>query len=288
VIALPIALALAAGPAPDLSARGPANQAHAAGDTHCVACHTADGWKKVTFPHERTGFPLVGKHKDVTCAACHPGSDFNRPIERACSGCHRDVHAKRLGERCERCHEVTAWKDVRFGIDAHRRTGFPLSGRHAAIPCTECHGNQRDRSFSRPIVDCAACHLKDYDQTALNPQALNHITAGFSTDCRGCHGVWRFYPGKFAAHDACFAINSGPHAGIACRLCHTVSIPIYVAGQPLTCTATPAPDCISCHAGVTPAHANVPGYVFSNAACYQCHRFASATGVRATGQRGVR
>jgi hypothetical protein len=61
-----------------------------------------------------------------------------------------------------------------------------------------------------------------------------------------------------------------------------------VAGQALTCTATPAPDCISCHSNVAPAHANVPGFLNSNPRCYECHRFASATGVRATGLRGVR
>ena len=283
---LTAALALLAGPTPDLSAR-PAPPKHA-GDTRCSACHIAESWKKVTFAHDRTGFPLTGRHQEVTCAACHPQSDFTRPLARACAACHIDVHGARLGQRCDRCHEVTSWKEARFGLEAHRRTGFPLSGRHAAIPCDECHGNRRDRAFARPIVNCFGCHQKDYDGTATNPLALNHITAGFPTDCRGCHGVWRFYPGKFAAHDACFAINSGPHAGIACRNCHTVSIPPYVAGQPLTCTATPAADCIACHSNVGPAHANVPGYVFSNERCYECHRFAGSSGIRITGQRGVR
>ncbi len=280
------ALAVHAGAAPDLAARP---QAGHAGDTHCAACHTAEGWKKVTFAHDRTGFPLTDRHREVACGACHAGSDFTRPLVRACAACHRDVHVGRLGQRCDRCHRPTSWKEAALDVAAHRRTGFPLVGRHAALPCEECHGDRRDRSFGRPVVSCVACHQRDYDGTATSPQALNHAAAGFSTDCRGCHGAWRFYPGRFAAHDACFAIDSGPHAGIACRRCHTSSVPPYVAGQPMTCTATPAPDCISCHANVAPLHADVPGFANTNERCYACHRFASGTaGVRLTSPRGVR
>lgn len=285
VLALAAALAVNAGPAPDLAARPPAGHG---GDTHCAACHTADGWRKVTFAHDRTGFPLADRHREVACAGCHAGSDFGRPLARACAACHRDVHAGRMGQRCDRCHRPTSWREAAFDVDAHRRTGFPLSGRHAALPCEECHGDRRDRSFGRPIVDCVGCHRQDYDATAANPQALDHAAAGFSTDCRGCHGAWRFYPGRFAAHDACFAIDAGPHAGIACRRCHTTSIPPYVAGQPLACTATPAADCLSCHTNVAAAHANVPGFASTNERCYECHRFASGTGVRLISPGGLR
>jgi hypothetical protein len=284
VLALAVALceaaALAAGPAaaPDLTPRPPGPHG---GETRCGACHTAEDWKRVTFAHDRTGFPLTGRHREVTCAACHPQSDFSRPLPRACAACHRDVHAQRLGQRCDRCHEPASWKEASFGLEAHRRTGFPLSGKHAALPCEECHGDRRDRAFDRPISQCVACHQKDYDRTAVVPGALNHALAGFPTDCRGCHGAWRFYPGRFAAHDACFAIDAGPHAGIACRNCHTTSIPTYLAGQALTCTAAPPADCIHCH---DPArHPAVPGFQASNQRCYECHRFAAGPQPRKTG-----
>jgi hypothetical protein len=287
MIALAIALALGAAPAPDLSARPAPDRGHG-GSTHCAACHTADGWRKVAFAHDRTGFALTGRHAEIACGACHEGSDFSRPLARNCASCHQDVHAGRLGQRCDRCHAVTSFGEAAFDVAAHRRTGFPLSGRHASIPCEECHGNRRDRSFARAIVDCAGCHQADYDRTALDPQAVNHAAAGFPRDCRGCHGAWRFTPGKFLAHDFCFGINAGPHAGIACRDCHTTSIPKYLAGQPMTCAATPAPDCIRCHSNVAPAHVNVPGFVNSNDRCYQCHRFSTSTGVRAAAPGGLR
>ena len=94
MIALAIALALGAAPAPDLSARPAPDRGHG-GSTHCAACHTADGWRKVAFAHDRTGFALTGRHAEIACGACHEGSDFSRPLARNCASCHQDVHAGR-------------------------------------------------------------------------------------------------------------------------------------------------------------------------------------------------
>jgi len=278
--ALAAALALALSAPPDLSVRPPGGAGgvagHAGGETRCAFCHTAEGWKQVTFSHDRTGFPLTGRHRDVTCSACHPQGDFSKPVPRACAACHRDVHAQRLGQRCDRCHDTGSWKEASFGPEAHRRTAFPLTGRHATIPCEECHGDRRDRAFSRPVVACVGCHQQDYDRTGVGgPSAIDHLTSGFDTDCRTCHGTYSFRRATWPEHDACFAIRAGPHAGVACRDCHAAGIPTVLAGQPLTCTGTPAADCLRCHGGVDGAHAAVPGYLRSNQRCYECHRFAA-------------
>jgi len=37
----------------------------------CESCHTPGGWKEAVFAHEKTDFPLTGKHTGVACAACH-------------------------------------------------------------------------------------------------------------------------------------------------------------------------------------------------------------------------
>jgi hypothetical protein len=272
----PVAKARATEPgAVDLTAR-PGK--HAGGMTRCSACHTPDDWKKVTFSHERTGFPLTGRHQVVTCQACHLGGRFSDPVPKACSACHRDVHARRMGARCDRCHDTGSWKEASFGPEAHRRTNFPLVGRHAVIPCEQCHGDRRDRSFSRPTSQCIACHQADYDRTAL--RSIPHA-GNFPTDCRGCHSTWRFSPGTWAAHDACFAIRAGPHAGIKCRDCHTAGLPPIPPG-PLTCTASPPAHCTGCHAHsnkseVDARHSSVPGYLYSDQRCYECHRFSSGT-----------
>lgn len=266
---------------PDLQVKAGA-PGHAGGETRCALCHNTEGWKKVTFSHEKTGFPLTGRHRDVTCVACHPNSDFAKPVPRACAACHRDVHAQRLGQRCDRCHDTGSFKQASFGVEAHRRTAFPLTGRHGAIPCEECHGDRRDRAFARPVSRCVDCHQQDYDRTAVTPGVLGHAAAGFGADCRSCHGTWRFKAATFPAHDACFGIRGGPHAGIACRDCHTGGIPPYVAGQALTCSPVPAAaapaDCMHCHGNPAAGHAGVPGYAPSNPRCYECHRFSTGAG----------
>jgi hypothetical protein len=260
-----LALALAA----DLTPRPAARTA--TGETRCGACHTTAGWKDVTFAHDRTGFPLTGRHQQVTCSACHEGGHFDQPVARACSACHRDVHAQRLGQRCDRCHDTGSWKETSFGPDSHRRTNFPLTGRHAFIPCDECHGNKRDRAFARPTSQCVDCHQANYQSTAGS--ALDHVAAGFPTDCRSCHGSWRFKPATWPAHDQCFAIRSGPHAGISCEQCHAYGIPPFPpAGTALTCTATPAAHCTGCHS--TSEHPAVPGFQPpTDGRCYGCHQF---------------
>jgi hypothetical protein len=283
-LAAPAAAAPAQAPRADLSARPPASAAggHASGETRCAACHTTEDWKRVTFGHDRTGFPLTGRHREVTCSACHPGSDFARPVPKACAACHRDVHAQRLGQRCDRCHDTGTFKQASFGPGDHRKTAFPLDGRHAALPCDQCHGDRRDRDFARGVVRCGGCHQQDYDRTQADPRLLNHVSAGFTTDCRGCHGTWRFSPATFAGHDVCFAIRTGPHAGIRCKDCHRVAIPVIPPGGVLTCSATPAgappADCKYCHHNYAD-HPNVgPAYqnaATSNSACYLCHPFSN-------------
>ena len=260
----------AAGERPDLSARPGSH----GGDTRCAACHIAAGWRQVTFAHDWTGFPLTGRHKDVTCQACHTSGDFGKPLPRACSACHRDVHSGRLGARCDRCHATASWKEASFGPDAHQRTAFPLTGRHAIIACEECHSDRRDRTFARPTPRCIGCHQADFDRTAMAGLDHGPLGANFGTDCRQCHGAWRFRPGLFAVHEQCFSIRSGPHAGIACRDCHTAGLPPYTGGQALTCNSPPPADCLHCHSNVAPLHTGVSGFQLSNQRCYECHRFS--------------
>lgn len=41
------------------------------GITNCVTCHNTENWKVSGFDHNKTGFPLDGKHSNVACARCH-------------------------------------------------------------------------------------------------------------------------------------------------------------------------------------------------------------------------
>ena len=275
-------LALAAGPARAAAPAArpldlrPAAPAGHGGDTRCDRCHTTERWGDVAFAHERTGFPLAGEHRTVGCKQCHP-VDFERPLSHVCDACHRDPHRGTLGSRCQGCHDERSWRS-RFDADAHRRVGFPLVGRHAFIACEECHGNQLNRGFARSVKQCRDCHSGDL---ARAQAVLDHT--GFTADCKECHTPWRFANGFFPAHEQCFSIATGPHAGIACARCHSgrASVPRAIA----TCS-TPPLSCTDCHFGGNCPGGHPPVLGMDSTACqpngelkcYECHRFSTATG----------
>jgi hypothetical protein len=276
VIALSLALALAAAPAPAIrrpDLRAAPSHAAVPEDTRCAACHTEESWTAVRFAHERTGFPLEGRHLSVGCKACHPAG-FTAPVKGSCAACHRDPHAGELGVRCAGCHDADSWR-ARFDADAHRRTNFPLSGRHAFIPCEECHGDRRDKGFSRTTVECVACHGADYARTGAG--SVDHAAIGFGTRCRECHSAWRFSDAVFPAHDRCFLLSAGPHARVRCLDCHTQLLTATVSACN---TGTAA--CTRCHAcsDMSARHAGVLGFQCSDRKCYECHRFARAAALR--------
>jgi hypothetical protein len=234
----------------------------------CAACHVESSWTEVKFNHDRTGYPLLGAHAKVTCQACH-ATGFLARVSELCSGCHRDRHAGEFGLHCEGCHEATRWSEALFGPDAHRSTAFPLTGRHALIPCRECHGDMRERTFSQAPLACVACHRKDYDHAALT--SVDHVASHFDTNCQACHNTWSYFPARFDAHDPCFVLASGPHAPIRCAQCHTRTAGLVVTGacgtQNTTCTSCHAHSC----ARSDQEHQSVLGYSCTDSKCYQCH-----------------
>jgi hypothetical protein len=252
--------------------------------TRCATCHSAASWESTSFAHEKTGFPLVGAHREASCRGCHVDPRFQEPVARACAACHQDVHQGRLGRRCDRCHEPTSWASTSFDADAHRRSAFPLTGRHAATPCESCHGDRRDRGFTRPTRECLACHEADLARAQAGGAAVDHAAAGFPTTCQTCHSSWRFSPAGFPAHDACFQISRGEHSGIACGRCHT-TVPLVDWSQPLACQSGTA-ACTRCHSCAE--HEPVDGFACVDRRCYECHRFSTGSDLRGALQGGRR
>jgi hypothetical protein len=236
----------------------------------CASCHGTATWAGADFAHERTSYPLTGQHAGVRCASCH-GADTQRPQPTNCAGCHTDPHQQQFGLQCESCHSTSSFAAPRFAVDAHRASNFPLTGRHAVLPCDECHVEKRDRTYSRAAVDCASCHLADAAAASL--RTVNHSVRPFAGgSCRGCHVPTRFSPAQFAAHDVCFPITSGSHARVRCAECHAGLAGSRFSGN---CNAVPF-FCTQCHAAGSeePRHAKVPGFEFKDAKCYACHRTA--------------
>lgn len=274
VLTASLALALAlettgAAPPSEPIADGAAAEAHGAGPSgappRCDACHDLNGWKSRRFAHARTGFELEGRHAGLACASCHRGS-FDRAVSRSCATCHADVHTGQLGARCERCHDAQDWapRDPQL---AHRRTNFPLAGRHATIPCQECHADRRDHGFARPTPACAACHDGDYARAGS--RSVDHAASGFSQDCRTCHSPVAFTPATFHGHETCFQLEAAPHAGIRCGECHSRVAGLVATGGCFTGNAS----CTRCHScdRLTARHVAVAGYQCRDRKCYECH-----------------
>lgn len=66
-----------------------------AGSTDCKRCHAFENWKTIHFDHNKTRFPLDGKHAQVPCASCHKETTKNnQPF----------ILYKINDYRCEACH----------------------------------------------------------------------------------------------------------------------------------------------------------------------------------------
>ncbi len=224
--------------------------------TDCSLCHVSTTWNATNYSH--SGFPLNGSHKTAVCTSCHQNGVYaGTPTQ--CVACHlneynqvQDPNHLEAGfsTNCEICHgfEAISWEGAVFD----HNLVWPLQGAHRTLDCTECHAN----GYNLP-QNCYGCHQADY-QSAQDP---NHITAGFPTQCEGCH-----FPNHMSWSQAVFnhnfPINSGAHAGTACTDCHlTANYNVF--------------SCIDCHAHrksrMDGIHNHVPGYVYNSQACYSCH-----------------
>jgi len=96
---------------------------HRAKDSHqgalgeqCGACHNPNGWDFWQFDHARqTDFPLTGAHVRLGCRDCHGDQARDASLARDCWSCHTrdDVHDRRFGQACERCHRTDAFRPAR-------------------------------------------------------------------------------------------------------------------------------------------------------------------------------
>lgn len=202
----------------------------------CTKCHTTVGWKQIDrnrFDHDKTKYPLRGKHASVKCATCH--QDFStpalkKPAFQTCGGCHADAHkgtATLAGTAvdCEKCHTVNAFSPSTFTVDQHRNTKYVLEGEHTTVKCALCHRKDTGSSavakwgaskvVIRPVFGrCLDCHADDHaGQLAARPGR---------GECADCHRVAGWKPSTFdrPAHARLKLALDGRHADIECRACH--------------------------------------------------------------------
>jgi len=186
----------------------------------CASCHDVESWRAVAgdrFDHDRSRYPLRGRHASLTCERCHRAGEPLSPLAHAsCVDCHDDVHRGQIqtgSEACERCHAVAGFAPSSFTIARHAEapSRYPLEGAHRAVPCRACHEPTRRAPAGRFRHDdtaCAACHA--------DPHAL---PAEGAPDCETCHRVenWRHVVYDHAVTR--FPLEEA-HGRVACRGCH--------------------------------------------------------------------
>ena len=214
---------------------------------HCDRCHDIKGWKPAPlFNHQKSDYPLTGKHTLVACAKCHPSkaeapvkpndslppvrggeaTQFKDIAHQSCLDCHKDPHDNRFGERCESCHVTAGWKTVknlRGDRAFHASTRFPLQGLHEEVPCKSCHGpspGKPARFKNLAFAECSDCHADAHEGQ------LTRIGTQRVLDCKTCHGVEGFRPVRFglAAHAKTRYPLEGSHVAIACNQCHVPTV----------------------------------------------------------------
>jgi hypothetical protein len=76
--------------------------------TNCDSCHTPNGWGNANFNHDKTGFPLEGKHAKLDCKKCHQNGVYQGTPDQ-CVACHNDKHNGEKGTDCAACHTPQGW-----------------------------------------------------------------------------------------------------------------------------------------------------------------------------------
>jgi hypothetical protein len=259
----------------------------------CTKCHTTKGWKQIdreTFDHDKTRYPLRGKHAGVKCAACH--QDFSSPETKkpgfqTCGACHKDAHngtatlAGKLVD-CEKCHSIGGFTPATFTVDQHRNTKYPLDGKHADVKCASCHRKETTTSAAtkwgsakvviRPVFGkCTDCHADDHGgQLSARPNR---------GECADCHRVTGWRPSTFdrPAHAKLKLALDGRHADIECRACHGNDrkglrpLPPTPLGKANFLFKVPELDCLACHADPHKGRFAAGGARAKDKGCLACH-----------------
>lgn len=180
---------------------------HGSLGTSCGDCHNEQAWADARFDHDKTQFPLVGRHRDTDCALCHPAARYKNAATD-CRSCHSldDVHLGRFGPDCGSCHSATGWKATKFDHD--RDTHFALRGAHRTASCESCHGTGKLERLS--ASDCVDCHRADDEHRGR-----------YGPRCDRCHGESSWKSTIFDHDQSTDFPLRGKHRDIECRGCHT-------------------------------------------------------------------
>ena len=190
----------------------------------CKSCHNQTTFllknKNLAskFDHDKTDYPLQGKHKTIECIACHK-KDFTDPLPHAtCQNCHLDKHNGDFAEKtkqypdCASCHTVDGFSPSLFTLDDHKRSRFQIDGAHEAQPCFACHKKNDQWVFNNMDLQCNSCH-KDIHQGFLPVKYDPDQT------CTACHNTSNWKSIRFDHNQTKYPLIAN-HNKIDCGSCH--------------------------------------------------------------------
>lgn len=189
----------------------------------CASCHNMNNFKNPQpFNHNKTRFPLVGKHKNLSCDECHKTvqikgekvQQYSNMKFANCNACHKDPHQNKFGQDCKSCHVETSFSTVKNkdSFD-HDKTNYKLVGKHKNVDCNACHTSG---NYTKALNHdkCTDCH-QDHHRGQLDKN-------GQKPDCASCHDVNGFTPSDYSIEDheqTDFPLK-GAHTATACFECH--------------------------------------------------------------------
>lgn len=257
--------------------------------TTCNKCHSTTGWINIkggSFDHSNTHYPLTGKHRMVSCSACHQPDEKKKPVYKgllhnACSDCHMDAHGGQFKRRadqgaCEACHETSGFIPSTYTTEQHRSTKFSLTGSHNTVACNLCHVQMNKKEFELKTgmpfssaaskanfiflsADCKSCH------TDVHKGQFKDIVD--QKGCEACHLSDSWSTLAFDHNrDSKFPLQ-GKHKTISCFQCH----PVAEKNAPLAEAKFRGIStlCSSCHVDIHYGQFILPGE--KQTACDRCH-----------------
>lgn len=130
---------------------------------------------------------------ETQCKFCH--QPFKASQAESCLQCHEDIasqidqqsglHGVLSGvDSCRTCHTDHKGRDFDMLQDAlqkfdHNQTEFPLTGKHVALGCQDCHTINEFQIIST----CSSCHAEPEQHAGM-----------FSSDCVECHSTLAWSP----------------------------------------------------------------------------------------------
>jgi hypothetical protein len=252
----------------------------------CESCHGTEDWKSIDrsrFDHDRTRYPLRGKHAPLRCESCHrAGQSMQLQGFERCSSCHADAHAGQFANRtggieCASCHDVRGFRPATFDLAAHDRTSYPLAGAHRRVGCEKCHGavavrelpegaampgtfaslDTKTPRFRFRDTRCESCHR--------DPHAGDAAKYTGPEGCGSCHTLASWREVRFDHARTGFLLEGG-HSKPTCSKCHAKAP--AKDGGPLLQRLVGAPKtCAGCHADPHRGQFGRP-----ETACTSCHQ----------------